>query len=328
MREVAGQLLWLALFTIIYAPYFIWRYDTYGWFFPNTFYAKVGASSEQWDRGVRYITTFVEESGGWLLLVVPVAVAFTAIRRSAAIYVFALLAVWTGYVIYVGGDSLLRYRFFAPLMPLFYPLVVASIAALVRAADVPGAAKSWPRHTAIALAAAAAIALTLFPSAADSNRIFGERRAVDDRAETGRWMRDNLPGTTSVAAVPVGALAYESHLTVIDMLGINDEHIAHRGVDLGEFPAGHEKYDSQYVLDQQPDIIILSDGLSAEPLTAARYANLNGAFIPAVIDMLNTPRLAWAYERRAVKLQEGKWLNLYVLRSAKAVLAKTEPAPP
>jgi len=177
------------------------------------------------------------------------------------------------------------------------------------------------------LVAAGAIAFTLQPSSADSSLIVGERRAVSDRVEIGRWLRGSVPERTTVAAVPVGAIAYESRLTVIDMLGINDEHIAHRDVALGDFPAGHEKYDSEYVLDRQPDIIILSDGLSAWPWTSADYATLNGAFIPAIVDMLNSQRLAREYERRAVEIREGAWLNLYVRRGAVAVLEKTQAAP-
>jgi len=38
-------------FTLLYAPYFAWRWWYYGWLFPNTFYAKVGSSAEQIHRG-------------------------------------------------------------------------------------------------------------------------------------------------------------------------------------------------------------------------------------------------------------------------------------
>lgn len=327
-REMAEIILWLAGFAIVFVPYFAWRYMTYGWLYPNTYYAKVGVGLDQYDRGLRYLASFLEESGGWLLLLTPAAIAMAPIRRAAAAYIFALLVAWMAYVAYVGGDSLLRFRFFAPVMPLFYALVVATVAALLDAIRSDGPPRRWLPQSAIVLAAAAAIVLTLHPSAADSNLIVGERRAVSGRAEIGRWLRANLPDTTTVAAVPVGAIAYESHLPIIDMLGINDEHIAHRDVHLGDFPAGHEKYDSEYVLDRQPDIIILSDGLSASPWTSADYATLNTVFIPAVLDMLNSPRLAREYERRAVEVREGKWLNVYVRHGAAPVLAKTSAAPP
>ena len=328
LREAASMVMWLGGFAIIFGPYFAWRYETYGWFFPNTYYAKVGTGFDQWDRGVRYLASFLQESGGWLLLLAPLAIAMTAIRRAAVLYVFALLLAWMAYVTYIGGDSLLRFRFFAGVMPLFYVVTVVSIAALVDAVHIETAPRRWVPQVAVVFACAGAILFTLQPSAADSDRISGERQAVSDRAEIGRWLRGNLPDTTVVAAVPVGAIAYESHLTVIDMLGINDEDIAHRDIALGEFPAGHEKYDSEYVLDKQPDIIILFDGLSASPWTSLDYATLNNVFIPAVVDMLGSQRLAREYERRAVEVQEDKWLNVYVRRGAAPVLAKTEAAPP
>ncbi len=328
LREFASLLLWAGGFAAFFVPYFVWRYQEYGWLFPNTYYAKVGASVDQWDRGVRYLAAFVQESGGWLLLLAPLAVAMTAIRRAALLYIFALLVAWAAYVTYIGGDSLLRFRFFAPVMPLFYAVTVVSITALVDAVHIDRAPRPWAPRAAIAFACAGAILFTLHPSSTDSSRISGERTAVRQREEIGRWLRANLPETASVAAVPVGAIAYESNLAIIDMLGINDEHIAHRDVDLGEFPAGHEKYDSEYVLDRQPDIIILFDGLSASPWTSADYATLNNVFIPAVIDMLGSERLAREYERRAVEIQEGQWLNVYVRRGEAQAMEKTQPAPP
>ena len=327
-RELAALLLWISAFTAVFAPYFAWRYTTYGWFFPNTYYAKVGGGLLQYDRGLRYVAAFLQESGGWLLFLVPLAIAFTSVRRAAALYLFALIAAWMAYVVYVGGDSLLRFRFFAPVMPLFYALAVASIAAITEVIDPGNALKRWRAQATVGLVAAAALVFTLQPSAADSSLIAGERRAVADRMEIGRWLRANVPATTTVAVVPVGAIAYESRLTVIDMLGINDEHIAHRDVDLGEFPAGHEKYDSEYVLDQHPDIVILFDGLSTSPWTPTDYAGLKSSFIPAVIDMLKSERLAREYERRAARLRDGKWLNVYVRLDATLVFARTEPAPP
>lgn len=327
-REIGALVLWVAAFAIVFAPYFAWRYTTYGWLYPNTYYAKVGVGLDQYDRGLRYLASFLEESGGWLLLLAPLAIAMTSLRRAPAIYISALLVAWMAYVAYVGGDSLLRFRFFAPLMPLFYALVVASVAAFLGTTRGGDPHRRWIPQATIVLVAAAAIVFTLHPSSADSNRIVGERRAVSDRVEIGRWLRASLPGATTIAAVPVGAIAYESHLPIVDMLGINDEHIAHRNLELGEFPAGHEKFDSEYVLDRQPDIIILFDGLSASPWTSADYATLNTTFIPAVVDMLSSPRLAREYERRAVEVREGKWLNVYVRFGATPVLATTVAAPP
>jgi hypothetical protein len=328
VREFAWLLVFVLSFAAIFGPYYLWRYDYYGWFFPNTYYAKVGTGLDQYDRGVRYLMSFLEQTGGWMLLIAPVAIAFAPLRRARASYVFTLIVAWLGYVVYIGGDSLLRFRFFAPILPLFFALITASVAALIAAAHIDVTVRQRTKEAIAGLAVLGALAFVLYPTVTDSTSIVGERRAVADRAEIGRWLREDTPGDTVVAAVPVGAIAYESQRDIIDMLGINDEHIAHRDIELGEFAAGHEKYDSDYVLDRRPDIIILYDGLSGTPWSSVEYKMLAGVIIPAVTDMLENERLDKLYQRRAVEVSEGKWFNMYVRRTAVGLLAKTVAPPP
>ena len=327
--RIGGTLLaWAIGFALIFVPYFVWRFDTFGWLFPNTFYAKIGSGLDQYDRGLRYLTSFLQQYGGWLLLLVPVTLAVAAGRRGPMLYVLSLLLSWLAYVALVGGDSLLLFRFLAPILPVFFALIVASTGTLLMMICTEQPLSKRVASAAFAVVVLSAIAFTLYPTANQSDRIRGERSAVHDRGVIGRWMRDALPATTTVAAVPVGAIAYESRLVTIDMLGITDEHIAHRDLPLGEFPAGHEKYDTEYVLDRQPDIIILFDGLSSEPWTSADYDTLRHVFILAVADMIGNERTSAEYERRAVDVGEGMWFNLLVRRGATAVMAKTDLAPP
>jgi hypothetical protein len=319
--EAGSLVTWSAGFAALYAPYFVWRFGTYGWLFPNTYYAKVGSGIDQYERGLRYLAGFSQEYAAWLLLLAPLALALTTIRRAPALYVLALVAAWTAYVVYIGGDGLARFRFFGLVLPLFYALVASSGAALISGL-APGRNR-WLVEGSAALAVAAMLAFMLQASGGD----FGlptERRAVEERAEMGRWLRDNVPDTTSIAVIPAGAIPYESRLTTIDMLGLNDEHIAHRDLELGGFAAGHEKYDSEYVLDLEPDIIILTDELSPGPWARSDYSVLGGGVIPARIDMLQQERLWSEYEPRSVRIREGKWFNLLVRHEAAAVLERTE----
>lgn len=318
--------LWVALFAAIFVPYFVWRSDYYGWFFPNTYYAKVGDGLDQLDRGVKYILAFLQESGGWLLLLLPLAIAESAVRRTAAAYVLVLTGVWFGYTAWVGGDSLLRYRFLAPVLPLYY-----SVMAVTAVAVATRLRSAMPRQRFVAEAIAsvavlAAVAVTVHPQVVDAIYTRGERQAVEDRVTIGRWMRETLPDETVVALIPVGAFGYQSRLPVIDMLGITDEHIAHRELDLGSLAAGHEKYDSDYVLDQEPDIILLFDSLTSGPVGVEAYGRLTNVFIPAANDMITNERLFEDYERRVVRV-EDKWLNLLVRKDASDLLGQTEPAP-
>ncbi len=318
--------LWAGVFAAVYAPYFIWRYNYYDWFFPNTYYAKVGSGLDQYDRGIKYVLAFLQETGGWLLLLLPLAIAESAVRRGAALYVLVLAGAWLGYTAYVGGDSLLRYRFIAPVLPLYYGVLAVTAVSIATRLRTAMPRQRYVAEAIASVAVLASVAITLHPQAVDAWDTRGERRAVDERALIGRWLRDHLPSDTTVATIPVGALGYESRLTIVDMLGITDEHIAHRNLKIGELAAGHEKYDSEYVLDLEPDIILLFDGLTAEPRGEASYARLGGIFIPAAIDMVNNERLFDEYEPRVQEV-DGKWLNLLVRKDAGLVLLMTRPGP-
>lgn len=318
LREVARLLLWVAGFAVLYVPYFSWRYATYDWFFPNTYYAKVGEGSDQYERGVQYLQSFAQQYGAWLILIVPIAAAVTSIRRVAALYVFVLLIVWFAYVVYIGGDSLVRLRFFASISPLLYAAVAAGLAALIAEAHFERRPPRWFAEAAIAVAFAGLLAFTLHPSSRDI-ALRGERDGMRDRIDIGRWLGENVPRDTLLAVIAAGAIPYESGLETIDMLGLNDEEIAHRDIDTGLLPAGHEKYDSAYVLDRQPDIIILVDFLTDNPYGEDDYTALEGALIPARLDLLTQPRLWNEYEPLGVEIEEGRWFNMLVRREPVAV---------
>jgi hypothetical protein len=324
--EVRALAIWLASFAVLFVPYFAWRYAAYGWLFPNTYYAKVGSGIDQYARGLLYADRFFEEYAIWMLLAVPVALFSGSLNRMRSGYVLAIVGAMMAYIVYVGGDSLLRYRFFAPMLPLVYAVSVASAAAIARNVRGWDASRPWAA-TAAACAAAAALTLFTLQASAGDTAVRSERVAVQERVEMGRWMAKNLPASTVVAVVPAGSIPYESRLPSIDMLGLSDEHIAHRQIDLPAIIVGHEKYDSEYVLDRKPEIIILNDHLTRAPWRLPDYDALRGQVITAIPDMLKSPRLVEEYELRSAEIIKGSWLNLFVRRDADAVLSRTL-APP
>jgi hypothetical protein len=215
-------------------------------------------------------------------------------------------------------------------MPLAYAVMMASAAGLLQAVRLERPPPRALAQGGLALAFAGLFGITLHSSAAgfSATGVRVERNAVDWRVEIGRWLRDNVPEDTTIAVVAAGAVPYESRLETIDMLGISDEHIAHRDVPLGSMAAGHEKYDSGYVLDREPDIIVLSDARAATPWAREDYDSLRGVIIPAIVDMVTNERLWWAYEARSVEIAEGAWFNLLVRRGESELLAKTRRPPP
>jgi len=318
---------WGAGFALLFVPYFAWRYGYYGWLLPNTYYAKVGSNLTQYDRGLRYFALFSRTYAAPLLLLVPVAVAFNAIKRGPALYLGALIGAWAAYVIFVGGDGLIQLRLFQPILPIFYVLICCSAAALFNIVRLEPMPRRAARAAASALVGVGFIALTLQPSV-DGLGLFGgsERAALRDRTEIGLWLHDQMPDTTVIAIMPAGTLPYVAQLPSIDMLGLNDEHIAHRDMAIGIGTAGHEKFDTDYVLDRKPEIIILFDTTTAFPLGRRAYVSL-GSLIPAFLDMARSPRLLKEYDARSVELSKDRWFSLLVRRDAAAVLSKTVAAP-
>ncbi len=318
--------IWLGAFAAVYVPYFAWRYATYGWIFPNTYYAKVGDGLQQYAAGLRYLNLFSQEYAIWILLAAPLCVALGTVRRPPALYVCAVIAAMFAYVVYVGGDGLLRYRFFAPVLPVIYAASTAAVASLARGVDLREGVPRWAWYGIPGSAFAALLLFTLHASSFEVT-VPLERVTVEERVTIGRWLHDNVPDDTLVAVVPAGSIPYESQLPTIDMLGLNDEHIAHRNLDLRGVIIGHEKYDSEYVLDRAPDIIIINDHLTGRPWRLTDYDVLRNQVILAIPDMLASPRLTQEYEPRNVEVDDGRWFNLFVRRGEDSVLSRTQPAP-
>ena len=90
--------------------------------------------------------------------------------------------------------------------------------------------------------------------------------------DVGMWIQQNLPAPSTIALNTAGSTPFFApQHRFIDMLGLNDRHIAHRQIKeqrtwMQQFP-GHGKGDGQYVLSRQPDYIILgpAQGLPANP---------------------------------------------------------------
>ena len=77
------------------------------------------------------------------------------------------------------------------------------------------------------------------------------------RRKTGIYLRDHFSSDTVVALNPAGIIPYYSGLPTIDMLGLNDRHIAHYGRRDRQLRFGHQVGDGHYVLSQEPDVILL-----------------------------------------------------------------------
>jgi hypothetical protein len=111
----------------------------------------------------------------------------------------------------------------------------------------------------------------------------------------GVWLGANVPPDAVLATNTAGSVPYYSRLRTIDMLGLNDAHIAHREVDdLGAGWVGHEKRDGAYVLSRRPDYVMFASSLGS----------IQPAF-PSDRELYTDPLFHRLYEPRVYDLEIG-----------------------
>ena len=114
-----------------------------------------------------------------------------------------------------------------------------------------------------------------------------------------------------MAQIATGIIPYHSQLRVIDMLGVNDEHIAKLPVPLGGSVSGHEKQDAGYVISRKPEIIwmfLLSD-VFARTKPEDYMPPVSSEKAPVFTDVINNSYIWFLYRPVAIRLQHG-WFNI------------------
>ena len=156
------------------------------------------------------------------------------------------LAVMSGFfafVLFSGRDWMPHHRFIAPIAPLMALFVAVALDASGRAKFRMGMAIL----AVIAIGLEVTLANTLYrPLTVD----FG--RFTEGLVQAGKWVNRNTAETATIAVVDAGAIVYYADRTTIDILGLNDVHIAH----------SNSKSNAEYVLAHQPEVIQLHVGFT------------------------------------------------------------------
>jgi arabinofuranosyltransferase len=241
------------VFLALFAPYYAWRLSYYGHLAPNTFYAKVGYTTAQVLRGMGYLKGFLYGSGGWLVAGAMLALFTGIARRTAAVYVFLLA--YFSYVVLVGGDVAIFHRFFVPVVPALGAL---SVAGILCAADRLAFSRRMTDTVGVSLLiVCGATSVPLLRAA--RNSLPNERFIAALNRGIATFVSQHTAPDEAVATIGIGAVKFYSGRTVIDLVGLTDEHIARRSIpSMGRGLAGHEKYDSQYVLSRRPRYIVIT----------------------------------------------------------------------
>ena len=228
------------------APWFAWAHAFYGAWLPNPIFAKVpGISIVQAKTGLRYLFP-LSWSGATIAsihILLLLAMIFVRDRRIRCLAL--LMLIWSIFIVTVGGDHIVGLRFLVPALPLIFLIMTLF-------------ARQFNSRLARILILLVPI-MMLATRWSDSGRRSQAAKNTEARRlwiEVGSWFRENASPDSIIAVNPAGIIPYYSELTTVDMLGLNDFHIAHHGKKDLSLRAGHQSGDGAYVLSRQPDYVM------------------------------------------------------------------------
>jgi hypothetical protein len=251
---------------LLFAAQLAFRRAYYGEWLPNTAYAKINPSGKTLVNGLAYLWKGLSSLRPAGELGVAALVALCLKRRPWGSLLALVASTWIVYVAAVGGDSFPAARMLVPVVIVF---AFAAIAVAAWARD------AWPATFQRRAGVAAAIALAWFV-------LTQVRHPFNVRAKDEVWEwngkgvgealgRGFAAEQPLLAVTAAGAVPYWSKLPGLDMLGLNDHHIARAPVPGGGW-IGHEKGDPAYVLDRKPDLILFGTPGGSDP--TGMYASL------------------------------------------------------
>lgn len=294
-KRRSDGVLFIIAFLVLTVPHFIWRYYYYGYPLPNSFYAKVGVSLSQLFRGCKYVIKFIIPT---LLIILPLIYPrklYDIIKKYKNTYFLVLIVMlYTIYIVFIGGDYMPGMRFFTPIIAIICLLSAIAV-------------NSIQKKTISVIIVISTVIYSIYQLNYYyiTPQILAEQVAENGK-EAGLWLKENAKPNAVLATNTAGSISYYSGLRIIDMLGLNDSHIAHMKMEgMGSRYAGHEKADGRYVLDKRPDYIQFWTSLGWEPPVFTSDKQI-----------YEIPEFHELYELKRIDLPSGKRLLLYVLRDS------------
>jgi len=252
----------LAQYTAIYIglliPYAVFKLMYFGDLLPNPFYAKTGFSKDYLVAGLEYTWRFLKNYGAFgTLFLLPLFFLKKLPNEIKLLWMTVLI--YTLYIIIVGGDVLKVHRFFLPLLPLLYIILVFTAINLFQ--------KFSKEKLILPIIAVFILGYAVWCIFIpweyirhirwrEKGLIMKMDRKIGDLL---RFDRSNF----SLATTTIGKAAYmlKGH-KVIDMLGLTDPNIAKNPelIEGLESTWKERNFNVTYLLGQKPDYILFSTG--------------------------------------------------------------------
>ena len=284
----------------------IWRWLYYGDWIANSARAKLMPMNFALPRGLDDLGRFAfygSAFGGFSLLAVSgVLLALKRRKEPESRRLFALFAlcVLGGLALAAsGGDTFPFWRFLVPLSPVWI---------LCAAQGLHLVAGSGRRGFATRVAAVVLLFMALgFFFLNFFDQVKNGLPLAERWKNIGVALAKEFQPETRIALPQVGLVPYYSGLHTIDMLGLNERTIARRPPDLSYYNPGHHRHDGPYVLDLQPDLIMLANGpIVLDKSDGFPWRHINGY----ELDLVRDPRFAEQYRMINLPLPSGGYVQM------------------
>lgn len=248
-RDPRAALRCVALCALCLAPVYLVKFLYYGHWLPATFHVKRTEGFSGVATGLHYLylhgRRYAVLAAFWLGLLGYRLARRDGERLARLALPLLLLFVWIAYVIQLGGDLLMGARLLVPVLPVFAASLVVLLGEV--------------RPVASRLAAAGLAVLVLVvhltrPELRLERNL--ARVAAEARTLVASHLVEHFPPDTLVALNAAGMIPFYTGFPTVDMMGLNDPFIAHRGQRDPGLPPGHQAGDGDYVLSRNPDVIV------------------------------------------------------------------------
>jgi arabinofuranosyltransferase len=272
---------WVLPGCIVCGCYFLWRHSYYGYWLPNTVYAKAtGDGLGQYIAGLRYIM----QALSMMALAVPLAFIFLPLiqPKPKAWYTFVLVQLMSqaAFIFLAGGDWMPGFRMFIPIIPFIGLCLQHGLGQLLSSmkkhASSPAAArKAFLLLTPILVLSIASHIygcksyLQTTCTRWDSLSGSGLHLLLSGYRDAAFWAKQNIPQDSLVATGEAGLIPYTGQFRLVDCLGLMDPHIAHLKRKDGI------KFDLEYVMSQKPDYLILIGYINPDKSISSHFGYVN-----------------------------------------------------
>lgn len=248
-RFEIGSWTWLGVFVLLFGAFTLWRYEYYGYLLPNTFWAKTGGGSARITVGLEYIETYATDH--FLLIAAVLASAALPAVRSNRLYEWSFLCIcaYFAFIVAAGGDWMPAARFVMSVYPLICICCAISITEMARAyaRTCRSAAVAVSAALIVILAQSAIAERTVLKQ--EASWLYGNQMPNVPENEAAAYLHTHANPGDWVAIQEAGKIPYMNpQLSFIDILGLNDAHIAHHVNGLLHYDYG----DPGYVLARNP----------------------------------------------------------------------------